>query len=145
MKTIIVLFVTLTFGTMFAQNNNVPKVVKAKFKVLYPKAEDVKWDKENKFFEADFDLNDVEMSILIDAKGKVHEIETSLENKELPKAVLKNLAKDFPGYELNEAAKIERNGKTTFEAEIEKDEKKYDAIYSVSGKLLKKNVVNEKD
>jgi len=143
MKSLVILFFTLFIGTAFAQN--VPVAAKTKLKALYPKAEEVKWDKEDANFEANFEVDDVEMSVIFDAKGAVLETETELETDALPQAVQSALAKDFPGYDIEEAAKIVKAGTTTFEAQVEKGETKLDAIYSPDGKLIKKIEKQEKD
>jgi len=52
---------------------------------------------------------------------------------------------NFKGWELGEAAKIVRDGKTTYEAELEKGEKKMDAIFTPDGNLVKKISKKEND
>ena len=143
MKSLVILLIALFVGTTFAQN--VPSAAKNKLKTLYPKAEEVKWDKEGANFEANFEVNDVEMSVIFDAKGNVLETETEIEKDALPAAVKSALKKDFSGYKIKETAKIEKNGKITFEAQVEKGETKLDAIYSPDGKLIKKIEKQEKD
>ncbi len=143
MKSLIFLVLTIFLGTACAQN--VPAAAKAKLKALYPKAEEVKWDKEDAEFEANFEVNDVEMSVIFDAKGNVMETETEMDEDALPKAVKEALAKDYAGYDIEEAAKIVKNGKTTFEAQIEKGETKLDAIYNEQGTLIKKIEKKEND
>jgi len=136
MRFYVVLLITLFIGTACTQN--VPVAAKAKLNALYPKAEKVKWDKEDANFEANFDLNNVEMSILLDAKGNLLETETELKKDDLPDAVKATLAKDFAGYKVEETAKIVRDGKTTFEADVKKGETKLDAIFNPDGTLFKK-------
>ena len=143
MRSLVILLFTLFIGTAFAQN--VPAAAKAKLKALYPEAESVKWDTEAPNYEANFEVNDVEMSILLDAKGNLLETETGLEIKNLPAAVKASLSKAFFGYEIKEAAKIVKKGKTTYEAELKKGETKLDAIFSPNGKLIKKIEKQEKD
>jgi len=116
----------------------VPGAVHKSLVSLYPKAEEVKWDKEGANYEASFELDDVEMSVILDAAGNVLETETEMEPNDLPAAVRTSLGKDFAGYSIEEAAIISKNGKTTFEAEVKRDENKLDAIYSASGQLLEK-------
>ncbi len=143
MKSLFIFLFILFIGTTFAQN--VPAAAKNKLKALYPKAEKVKWDKEGTNFEANFEVNDTEMSVIFDAKGTVLETETEIEKDDLPAAVKNALKKDFAGYDVEETAKIEKNGKTTFEAQVKKGEIKLDAIYSPVGKLIKKIEKKEKD
>ncbi len=147
MKTLFVLLIGLffIFSCKSPNTTKVPEQVQKQLKTLYPKAEEVEWDKEDANFEANFEVDDVEMSVIFDAKGKVVETETEIEKDALPVAVQDALAEDFSGYDIEEAAKIERDGKTTFEAQVEKDETKLDAIYNADGTLLKKVEKQEKD
>ena len=146
MKSFIILLLTVFLGTACAQNTkNIPSALQNKLKALYPKAEEVKWDKEAPNFEANFKLNNVEMSLLLDAKGHLLETETGLEIKNLPAAVKASLSKTFFGYEIKEVAKIVRNGKATFEAELKKGETKLDAIFDEQGTLIKKIEKKEND
>ena len=143
MKSLILLFIIFFVSISFAQN--VPTAAKTKLKSLYPKAEKVKWDKETPNFEANFEVKDVEMSLLFDARGNLLETETEISSKALPQAVKTAISKDFNGYSIEETAKIVRSGKTTFEAQLEKGENKLDAIYNSQGTLIKKIVKKEKD
>jgi len=105
----------------------------------------VKWDKEDGNFEANFELNDVEMSVIFNGKGEVLETETEIETEDLPEAVKTALNKDFAGYDIEEAAKIVKNGTAAYEAQVEKGETKLDAVYSPDGILIKKIEKKEKD
>ncbi len=116
----------------------VPGAVHKSLVSLYPKAEEVKWDKEGANYEASFELDDVEMSVILDAAGNVLETETEMEPDDLPAAVKTNLGKDFARYSILEAAIIIKKGKTRYEAEVKRGENILDAIYSPSGQLLEK-------
>jgi len=143
MKSLIILLLSVFLGTTFAQD--VPSAAKAKLNTLYPKAKEVKWDKEDANFEANFEVNDVEMSILLDAKGNVLETETDMGKSALPEAVKSAINKNFAGYAIEGTAKIIRDGKTTFEAEFKKGENKLNILFSPDGKLVKKIEKQEKD
>lgn len=146
MKKLVVFAVILFAASLFAQEAKVPANVKAKFKALYPHAENVKWDVEEGNYEVSFEAEeDVDMSLLFNSKGEILETETEIEKEDLPAAVLKTLKTDFAGWDIEEAAKIVRDGKTTFEAELEKGETKIDAIFNAEGKLIKKVKKEEND
>ncbi len=145
MKKLLIVAIVLFAGSIFAQEAKVPAQVKAKFKALYPHAENVKWDVEKSDYEVNFEADDTETSLLFDAKGNIVEVETALEEDDMPEVIEKSVEKNFKGWELKEGAKIVRNGKTTYEAELEKGEKKMDAIFSPDGKLIKKITKVEKD
>ena len=67
------------------------------------------------------------------------ETETEIKVSTLPASIHTSLAKNFPGYKINEASKIEsvKNGKC-FEAEFEKGKESYDVLFSQEGKMLNK-------
>lgn len=118
----------------------VPDVVKAKFKSLFPNVETVKWGKEDKNYEAEFDVNKVETSATFDEKGTLLETETEISPNDLPAVAKMYIEKNVPGEKIKEASKITDNkGITTFEAEV----KGTDYIFDNDGKFIKK--VEEKD
>jgi len=146
MKNLVIIALLLFVGSVFAQDVKVPAEIKAKFQALYPNVDEIRWDVEDSDFEVSFESEgDVDMSLLFNASGNIIEIETEMEEDDLPATVKSSVEKDFPGWELGEAAKIVRDGKTTYEAEIVKGEKKIDAIFTPDGKLVKKVEKAEKD
>ncbi|CAN5608306.1 hypothetical protein BH10BAC4_BH10BAC4_14060 [soil metagenome] len=147
-KLVIIALLGLGVGQVNAQTikaSDVPAAVKTAFAKAYPAAKDVKWGKEDGSFEASFDHNKKDMSVLLDVMGMIKEVETEIEKSELPKAVQETLKKDFADHKVEEAAKIVSNGVTTYEAEVEKGEKSWDLIFDANGKLLKKEPKSEKD
>jgi Putative beta-lactamase-inhibitor-like, PepSY-like len=137
MRYLIIFTLALLMGTACAQKqSNIPAAVQSKLASIYPNAEEVKWGKEDADFEANFEVDDVEMSVIFDTKGTVIETETEIDN--LPASIKASVGNDFSGYDIEETAKIVKNGQTTYEVELEKGETKLDAIYSVEGTLVKK-------
>jgi len=145
----IILTITLAVFLLnaYAQENkekkdkkvNVPELVKKAFTDKYPLAKKVEWSLEKEGeYEAEFYLNKAEMSVNIDAKGNVLEVETEISETELPQSVKTALAKDFVGYKLDEIEKAEANGVIAYELEAKKEKKKYELVFDASGKVLKK-------
>ncbi len=132
--------------TVFAQQVNIPKTVKESFSKLYPKAIEVKWDKENQDYEASFKLNGKDMSVILDKDGKVIETETAIEISQLPKGVEKYVMDYYKGFKITGAAKIiKSNGEELFEAEVTKGKEKKDLFFDKNGKPEKKDVSNENE
>ncbi len=120
---------------------DVPAAVKSTFTKQYSTAKVDKWDKEDANYEVSFEYNKVEMSLLMDASGKVLENEAEIETSELPKSVTDYVAKNYAGYKLDEAAKItDAAGVVTFEAEMKKGKEEFDAVFDSSGTFIKKVV-----
>jgi hypothetical protein len=130
--------VTLALGATctHAQKLNeqqVPAVVKAALTKAYPAAKDIKWDKEEGKYEASFDLNKTDHSVLFEADGKIAQTEVEIELNQLPKGVVEYIQSHYKE-KAKEAAKItDANGTVTFEAEI----KGKDLIFDTNGKFVK--------
>lgn len=132
--------------TAFAQQTNIPKSAKDSFSKLYPKATEVKWDKENQGYEASFKLDGKDLSVIFDKAGKVMETETAIEISQLPKGIEKYVMDNYKGYKITGAAKIVKaNGEETYEAEVTKGKDKKDLLFDKSGKPEKKDVNKENE
>ncbi|MEO6166758.1 MAG: PepSY-like domain-containing protein [Chitinophagales bacterium] len=127
--------------------DKVPADVISAFKSKFPTATKTSWEMENKTeFEVNFKLDGEEVSANFDNAGKWLETETQVEVSALPTAIQSTLKKDFAGFKISEASKIEsaKNG-NSFEAEIEKDEETFDVLLSTDGKVLSKSKLEEKE
>jgi len=116
--------------------------VKTKFASLYPDAKNVRWDKEDTFFEADFKISDKETSVVFDASGTVTETETAIDASALPPTIAEYVSKNLPGKKIDEAARIvDASGKVTYEAEV--DEADY--IFDETGNFISKKEKDKED
>lgn len=129
------------------QEKVIPAAVTSAFKTKFPTATKASWELENKMeYEAEFKLNDEEVTANFDNTGRWLETETEIKISELPAVILSILKKDFAGFKVEEASKIEslKNG-NCFEAEIEKGEETFDVLFSTDGKVLSKTKLEEKE
>ncbi len=112
----------------------VPTAVKESVKKQYPTAKVTGWEMEGANYEAEFVINKVETSVLVDASGKIMETESEIAITELPKAVTDYLAKNHKDEKIKEATKIVMaDGKVKYETEI----KGKDLLFDESGTLIK--------
>ncbi len=112
----------------------VPAAVKSALQKQFPAAKDVKWDKEKSQYEASFDLNKTDHSVLFDEAGKIVETEVEIEMNQLPKGVAEYIKANYKGVTVKEAAKItDAEGKVTYEAEV----KGMDLLFDSTGKFIK--------
>jgi hypothetical protein len=130
---VVMLFATLTFAQKIKEQN-VPDNVKATLHKNYPTAKKVKWDKEGENYEASFDLNKTDNSVLMDVQGNIIESEVEIELAQLPKGVLDYVKTHYAGKQVKEGAKItDAKGTVTYEVEI----KGMDLIFDSNGKFIK--------
>lgn len=125
----------------------VPAAVKDAFATRFPDARDISWSKENSTgFEAEFEINNIEQSVNFDDSGKWLGTETEIKKSELPKAVISTLAKEFPGYKIEEVEKAETSMQGNFyEVELEKKEILIEVQVTGDGNVLKKEEKKEKE
>ena len=137
----LVFFTVATFG----QEVKIPKVVQEIFTKLYPKATEVKWNKEGKTeYETSFKDGKTPTSIVLDGKGKLLETEVDIAITELSKEIQSFVQKNYISYKITEAAKIiDSKGVVTFEAEITKNKLKKDLIFDKGGNPLVKKKVKQ--
>ncbi|MCW5908347.1 MAG: PepSY-like domain-containing protein [Chitinophagales bacterium] len=115
-------------------DKDVPQSVKSAFQKAYPNTKEVKWDKEGSNYEAEFDYNKTDYSVLFDAKGNLIETEVEIEVSQLPKSVTEFVSKHYTGQKIKEAAKItDAKGVVTYEAEI----KGMDLLFDSKGNFIK--------
>ena len=127
------LITSLTFAQKIQEKDLPVSVIKA-FQKNFPQAKVETWEKEGSNFEAEFELNHVEQSVLFDAQGNLLETEAEIELNQLPKVVLEYVKANYKGQRVKKAAKItDAKGTVTFEAEI----KGMDLLFDSTGKFIK--------
>lgn len=133
--------------TSMAESENadggVPKAVKDALMKAHPDAANVKWEKEGKEYEAEFKLNGKEISVKLDASGKILETETEIGNADIPQAAKDYLANTFPDYELEEAERVDAMGVISYELEVEAGETVHELIFDANGNFVKDEVERE--
>ncbi len=112
----------------------VPAATKAALLKQFPNAKDLEWEKKGDVFEAEFELNKEEAHALIDASGKIIELEVEMDAAQLPKAIADYVTKNLEGKRIKEAAKI-TDGKGTVTYEVEVGSKEY--IFDTAGAFVK--------
>lgn len=133
LMTVAAMITSLTFAQKL-QEKDVPTPVKTAFQKQYPNTKEVKWDKEGEKFEASFDLNKIDNSVLLDAQGNILETEVEIELNQLPNGVLDYVKTNYKGQSVEEAAKItDGKGAVTYESEI----KGMDLLFDRNGKFIK--------
>jgi len=130
-KIILILAIALFVNYANAQKidaKDLPVTVTGAFAKLYPAIKDVKWEKENGNFEANFDLNKVETSVLFDPIGTLLETESEIKISELPKNATDYITKTYPNVKIKEASRIkDAKGVITYEAAWKGIEVTFDA------------------
>lgn len=138
MKTAVLLsaFVALGFAAC-AQGvpaSKVPSVVQNTVKTKFSNATEIEWVTKNGGYEAEFDINKVEHTALVDSNGKFLMYRVDLDVKDLPSQVSAAIAKDYAGYKIDEAEKLEKDGVTYYQVELDgKGKKDVNLVFTEAG------------
>lgn len=136
------LIVSLTACGQKLKEADVPAVVKDAFKMAHKEAKEVKWEKEGANFEAEFEIGEVDQSVVFDATGQIIETEIEIKIDQAPPAVRDYVAKNYKDSKIKEATKItDSKGAVSYEAEI----KDKDLIFDNNGKFIKEEVDTNED
>lgn len=150
MKQIVLICVAaLVSGSAHAQKlkeTEVPESVKVSFVKSFPNIKSVKWSKESETeFEAEFKNGSMEQSANFDASGKWLVTETEIKKTDLPPLVQAAIKREFDGFKIEEAEKVETADGVSYEVELEKREVTYGVQLSKDGKVMKKEEKREDD
>src|SRR6185436_16230064 len=122
------------FSLSFGQPK-VPDVVKTAFNNKFSGASEVKWEKESrKELEANFKMNNTDVSANFKLDGTWVETETTIPVSELPAAVSNAVNTKYPGAVYGRTEKIEKPGsKILYEVNIKMKSKKIELELNEDG------------
>ena len=145
MKTWFVLFyvTSLTFGAE-AQDipqSEVPSVVLNAFQQKFANAANVEWETKGELFKAEFKVGSRGHDAWIDKSGKITKHKEDFPKKELPQAIQQQISTEFKSYKLDDADKIEMDGKTFYEVELDGSADDRKVLFTADGKV-QENVVD---
>ena len=138
MKNIITLSIVL-FSSVLSYAGNPPAAVLKAFHERFHDASNVKWGKESSTeWEAEFSLKSIKVSANFKNDGAWVETETEIAITDLPLIVGDAIHKQYPGWTIVDAFRIESATKgTLYEADIKTGKKKKEVIYKEDGTVVK--------
>lgn len=129
----VTLFMTVFLSACMPTNP--PAAVLKAFEQAFPKASDVSWGKENDAeYEAEFKLNDTEMSANFSPDGTWLETESSLAPSALPSPVSATIKTQYPEWKIAGAERVDRKDQpTVYEVIIRSGMKKKELLLQGDG------------
>ena len=138
-NTILIVTASLFFLYSCSQdipNSKVPSVVLNTVQAKFGSANKIEWEKKNNLYEAEFRRDSIEYTVYVDPEGKLVMYKMDIKENELPTAVSSIIRTEYIGYQIDDAEKIEKDGVTYYEVELEgKGKKDLKLNFSADGKL----------
>lgn len=132
-----IIFLAFFSNCSFGQKRSaekVPAAVKKSFENAFAGVTAVKWEMEDKNYEAHFKSKGHSMSAVIDATGTLLETETDIPVSALPSAVTAYISQHYKWATIKEAAEIKKtNGDIIYEAEVNHK----DILFNNKGAFIK--------
>ncbi len=91
---------------------------------MHPAATNVDWEKNNDLYEAEFAVDSLELTIQVDATGKIIMQKQDAAANELPAPVLAVVGSQYKAYVLDDVEKIEKDNTIYYQVELEGTGKK---------------------
>ena len=115
---------------------NVPSIVQNALQSKFVDATDIEWEKKKNFYEAEFDMNNIDHKAHIDPNGHVIMYKMEIRKEELPQAVASAISRGHAGYDIDDAEKMEKDGMTYYQVELDaKGKKDKKLVYTTDGDL----------
>jgi uncharacterized membrane protein YkoI len=129
----------------------VPQAVLNAFTAQYPDATVNEYSEEiddgKTYYEISFQSGDQKIDISYDPEGKMVVLEESIPADEMPIQIKKAITAKIPQYSLILFEKVQEKGRVLYEAKVlnTQNNKKYELLFTESGKLLGKEVMEEEE
>ncbi len=115
---------------------NVPKAVQNSFHAEYVSVTDVDWEKEGNLYEAEYEENNAEQTILFDAAGTILRTESEVLMSGIPAAIQVYVETNFKGFKMEEAVILKWDGNSFYKIEIDDDRKELDILFDMEGNYV---------
>ncbi|MDG5491565.1 PepSY-like domain-containing protein [Psychroserpens sp. SPM9] len=132
------LFATFIIACQNTTNAQVPDAVKATFQKMYPGENDPDWHKDsNGNYESNFKIDGIKYRADYAPNGQWIETESSIDVKDLPKAIKEVIKSDYDSDDITEVEKVEHHSKGLFyDVEFKQKGKNKDIEFRANGEIL---------
>ena len=142
MLSIIILVAGITSAAISQDipQKEVPSLVLNALQTKYPNTGQVDWELKGDVYKAEFEVGSREHDLWIDKTGNITKHKEDFPKSELPQAITQKLQSEFKDYKIDDADKIEEDGKVTYEVDLDgKDDRK---VFFTADGTVQENVVD---
>jgi len=146
MKSWLVLFylvgLALIANAQIIPQSQVPPAVLKTFQGKFATAPEVKWETKGELYKAEFKVDKRGHDVWIDKTGKITKYKQDFPKKDLPTNIQQQITNEFKAYKLDDADKIEMDGKVFYQVELDGTADDRKVLFSADGKI-QENTVDE--
>lgn len=100
-------------------NDEIPSIILNEFRVTFPDAKDIDWDKRTNGYEVDFETNNRDYAAFLNPKGDIIKVKYEISEIELPAEIRTSLSKNYENKDIDDPEVIEENGDKYYQVQIE--------------------------
>jgi hypothetical protein len=126
-----------TAGAQDIAADKVPSAVLNAFQSRFPDVQNVKWEMKGEVYKAEFELASRDHEVSIEKAGTIVRHKEDFPKKQLPDAIQQRLSTDFPTYKLDDADKIEMEGKVFYEVDLDGPSDKREVTLTEEGTVTR--------
>ncbi len=136
----LIAFVILTITSVFAGGNDVGKNALAAFSGSFAKATNVKWEKNENYYKASFQMNGQSLNAFLSEAGEIIAVSRNIVSTELPINLQASLNKNFSAYWITDLTEYAIGNETKYFITVENGDEKttLENIGTYGWSLLKK-------
>jgi hypothetical protein len=117
-------FAILTITSAFAGGNDINKNALNTFAESFAKATNVKWEKNENYYKASFQLNGESLNALLSEEGEIIAVSRNILSTGLPIGLQTSLGKDFSVYWISELTEYAVGNETIYFITVENADEK---------------------
>jgi hypothetical protein len=144
MKTWFILFcltaLTLTIEAQNLPQSQVPSEVLNAFQGKFPNATEAKWEVKENLYKAEFKVGSRGHDVWINKTGKITKHKEDFPKKDLPQIIQQKISTEFKGYKLDDADKIETEGKVFYQVKLDGTSDDRKILFTADGKIQENEV-----
>ncbi|RNI25720.1 PepSY-like domain-containing protein [Rufibacter latericius] len=139
MKTLFLAFLA-TSSSLWSCSQNItpsqlPSLVQNSLQAKFTGAQSIDWEKHGNLYEAEFEMAQVEHTVLLDATGHIISHKQDIASTELPAPVSMALKRDYPAFLMDDLEKVEKDGQMFYQVELENNNEEVHKVYTPNGAL----------
>ncbi|PKD20362.1 hypothetical protein APR41_13870 [Salegentibacter salinarum] len=117
------------------RNSDIPSVVLNGFTEEFPDAKGVEWEIKADFYEADFDLANVDYEAVINTDGSLVRYKYEIVYDELPEAVKATITADYDQTKIDDIEVLKISENTYYQIEFDEEPTDVKVIFGKTGEV----------